>query len=163
MYGRTKVNEMKKDKKFLKEEEYLNEIFCVIQKMDRLTVADKKTSFNNLEIRLIGEILSSGYVGKRLISTQLADRLGVTRSAISQIVNKLEERGVVKRVADDVDKKIAYIELTQEAHDAYAKDMCVYIEFVGRVAREFGEERFMKMCSMFNEFYELIETEKKRI
>ena len=106
---------MTKEKKMKKEESYLNEIFLMIQKAEKLTVTDKKTSFNNIEMRLIGEILSSAYVGRRLISTQLATRLGVTRSAISQIVNKLEERGVVKRVSDSVDRKIAYIELTEES------------------------------------------------
>ena len=154
---------MTKEKKMKKEESYLNEIFLMIQKAEKLTVTDKKTSFNNIEMRLIGEILSSAYVGRRLISTQLATRLGVTRSAISQIVNKLEERGVVKRVSDSVDRKIAYIELTEESLKAYKSDMKNYINFIGRIVEKFGVERFDELCSLFNEFCDLAQSEKEKM
>ena len=154
---------MTKEKKMKKEEIYLNEIFLMIQKAEKLTVTDRKTSFNNIEMRLIGEILSSAYVGRRLISTQLATRLGVTRSAISQIVNKLEERGVVKRVSDSVDRKIAYIELTEESLKAYKSDMKIYINFIGRIVEKFGVERFDELCSLFNQFCDLAQSEKKKM
>ncbi len=154
---------MAKEKKLKKEEGYLNDIFLLIQKVEKLSITDKKTSLNNMEIRLIGEILSAAYIGKRLISTQLAKRLGVTRSAISQIVNKLEARGVVKRVPDDVDRKIAYIELTEESSKVYKEDMKIYLNFIGRIVEEFGVERFDEMCSLLNGFYDLVEREKNEI
>ena len=84
-------------------------VFSLLKKREEIIISDKKTRFSNTELRLLFEILTAKYEGKRLISTQLAKRLGVTRSAISQIVNRLEEEGVVRRVADDVDRKIAYI------------------------------------------------------
>lgn len=49
--------------------------------------------FNNTEMRLIGTIILNDECGKKLISTQIADNLGITRSAVSQIVNKLEKKG----------------------------------------------------------------------
>ncbi|MFQ7077253.1 MAG: MarR family transcriptional regulator [Christensenellaceae bacterium] len=51
-----------------------------------------------LKCALLGEVILAGYDGKRIISTQLVARLGVTRSAVSQMVNKLEARGIVRRV-----------------------------------------------------------------
>ena len=98
-----------------------------------LAVSAKETHFSDTELRLIAEILSATYEGKRLISTQLADMLGITRSAVSQIVNNLEKRNVVKRVADDVDRKIAYIELTEEAMESYLADLKIYEPFIERV------------------------------
>ena len=79
-------------------ENYLKEIFTLVRKVETLTTADKKTLFNNTEFRMLGEIICAKYAGKRVISTQLAQILGVTRSAISQMVSRLEEQGVVKRV-----------------------------------------------------------------
>ena len=115
------------------------------------------------EIRLIAEVIAARYQGKRLISTQLADLLGVTRSAVSQIVNRLEEQGVVVRVPDDVDRKIAYVEVTEATLVAYEEDLKTCLDFIGRVVEKFGEENFKKMCELYDGFMDLIQVERKAV
>lgn len=159
---------MKEKKKELlnqedKRKRYLNMLFSIFQKKEQITVSSEKTYFNNTEIRLIGEVLSAGYEGKRLISTRLADILGVTRSAISQIVNKLEKQGIVRRVPDDVDRKIAYIEVTEEALEKYGSDLHLCIEFIGDVVEKFGEEKFETMYALINDFSDLVQKEKEKM
>ncbi len=144
-------------------EKYLKDIFVLIRKVETMAMSDKKTHFNGTELRLLGEIMAAKYIGKRMISTQLAKSLGVTRSAISQMVNRLEEQGIVKRVPDEVDRKIAYIELTDRELETYRKDLEVYVNFLDRVVKKFGGERFEKMIAMFNEFYALVHEEKTNI
>ena len=138
-------------------EKYLNAVFSMMKKRDGIMVADKKTRFNDTELRLISEVLSAKQGGNRLISTQLATKLGVTRSAISQIVNRLEETGVLKRVPDAVDRKIAYIEVTEETMDSYRADMKTCGDFVGRVVERFGEEKFKQMKCLLEEFMEMMD------
>ena len=65
--------------------------------------------FNNTEMLMMCEIVVAKQEGRRLISSRLAEMLNITRSAVSQIVNKLESRNVVRRVPDAKDRKIAYI------------------------------------------------------
>ena len=148
--------------------QYLDVMIDLLRKRDRIEVAVKKTYFNSTELRLISEVLGAKKEGKRLISTQLADLLGVTRSAISQIVNQLEKEGVVKRVADDVDRKIAYIELTENVMEKYSADIQKWTDFIGGIVDDFGEEKFQKMCAMFHDFMDIIVahrdacTEKKK-
>ncbi len=157
---------MKKEKKACctkrvfscKEEAYLARIFSLLKTRNRIVFHNDKTHFNDTELRMISEIVSASYEGRRLISTQLADLLGVTRSAISQIVNRLEGQGVVQRVADAVDKKIAYIELADGVMDAYGVDMNTCFEFLHEVVGKFGEERFFRMCDDFENFIDLVTT-----
>ena len=134
----------------------------MMKKRDGIILADKKTRFNDTELRLISEVLSAKQGGNRLISTQLATKLGVTRSAISQIVNRLEETGVLKRVPDAVDRKIAYIEVTEETMDSYRADMKTCGDFVGRVVERFGEEKFKQMKCLLEEFMEMMDEERQR-
>lgn len=143
-------------------EQYVSAVFSMSKKRDGIILSDKKTHFNDTELRLIGEVLDAKKNGKRLISTQLASKLGVTRSAISQIVNRLEGTGVVKRVSDAVDRKIAYIEVTEETMKAYKEDVEACGDFIGRVVRRFGEERFNQMQNMLDEFMGMLEEEKQR-
>lgn len=142
------------------EDKYLNDIFTMMKFMDNMTISDQEMRFNSTEMRLIGQILAFRYVGKRLISTQLAQLLGITRSAVSQIVNRMEKDGVLRRVPDDVDRKIAYIELTEDALETYKVDLTVSKTFIGRTVNKYGEEKFNLMVESFVEFFTMLNEEK---
>ena len=145
-----------------KNERYLARLFSMLRNRENMLVVDKKVHFNNTELRMICEILAAKYENKRLISTQLAKLLGITRSAVSQIVNRLEERGIVKRVADDVDRKIAYIELSEDIVNLYREDLQQYLACVGTIVQEFGEDKFDTMCDLVEEFNRLTQDKLKR-
>ena len=144
-----------------KSAKYLHMVFSLLKKRESIALSDKETHFGNTELRMLFEILLAKYEGKRLISTQLSKHLGVTRSAVSQMVNRLEEEGVVKRVADDVDRKIAYIEVTEETLAAYERDLRLCQNFLERVVNDFGEENFYQMVELFDGFIDCIDKEKK--
>lgn len=158
-----KNNQTKSGTRITANEKYLNKLFQLLKKRETVAITGKKAGFNDTELRLIGEVLSAKVTGKRLISTQLATALGVTRSAVSQIVNRLEERGVVRRVADEVDRKIAYIEVTDEVLSQYQQEIKTCANFAGGLVRKYGVEKFNTMCKMLNDFLDLFEEEKKRI
>lgn len=158
-----KNNQTKSGTRITANEKYLNKLFQLLKKRETVAITGKKAEFNDTELRLIGEVLSAKVAGKRLISTQLATALGVTRSAVSQIVNHLEERGVVRRVADEVDRKIAYIEVTDEVLSQYQQEIKTCANFAGGLVRKYGVEKFNTMCKMLNDFLDLFEEEKKRI
>ena len=141
-------------------EKYVYMLFSLLKKKEEILLPEREMHFSSTELRLMFEILSAKYEGRRLISTQLATLLGVTRSAVSQIVNHLEKRGVVKRVADEVDRKIAYIELTEDAMARYQEDLSKCQAFTGRVIEKFGEENFQTMFTLLTEFTDLLEKEK---
>ena len=140
-----------------KRREYLSKLFTMLRKRDDMIVIPNKTCLNKTEFRLISEIASAKALGERYISTQLAKRLGITRSAISQIVNNLAEKNIVKRVPDEVDQKIAYIELTDGILEEYKPDIDECLDFVESLVEEFGEDRFNNMYNELNALIELAE------
>ena len=144
-------------------EKYMYMLFSLMKKREDIIISDKKTQFNSTEIRLLFEILSAKHEGKRLISTRLASLLGITRSAVSQIVNRMEKDGVLRRVPDDVDRKIAYIEVTEKAQEKYGADLLLCAQFVDTIVRKFGENKFEKMCTLFGDFFKLLQEEKAKI
>ncbi len=140
--------------KCTKSEQCLLRFYDVVKKRDEIAQKLPASPFNQTELRMLTEILIAGRKGERLISTRLADRMGITRSAVSQIVNNLEARGVVVRVADAVDRKIAYIELTPKMETTCKKTLNVAKEYTEHLIERFGLEKFNTMCSLFEEFYE---------
>jgi DNA-binding MarR family transcriptional regulator len=157
-----RIRELKTEVVATGKEKHVYRIFELIKRKESLAVADQTTHFNNTELRLIAEVLAAKYVGKRLSSTQLAQLLGVTRSAISQIVNRLEKNGVVKRVADDVDRKIAYIELSENAQEKYEQAKNQACGELGEIISAFGVAKFEKLCDLAESFTKAVAKQKAK-
>lgn len=138
-------------------EEYLCKIFSMLKKMENVSIIKEKSALNNTELRLVGEVLFASMNGERLISTQIAKKLCVTRSAISQIVNNLENKGVIKRVPDKVDKKIAFIELTDASLEVYQTAKNLGENFVEDIIKEFGKNKLDQLLSLSESFWETVE------
>lgn len=101
--------------------ELVQAVYKIAHRIEEIRIPGGKFPFNNTEMQMMREIVSAKEEGRRVISSRLAKTLGVTRSAVSQMVNKLESRGVVCRVPDEKDRKIAYIELSECALDLYGE------------------------------------------
>ncbi len=144
-----------------KREEYLIKIFRLLTARESFVISGEKTHFNKTEIRLISEVLLASYENRRLFSTQIAKILGVTRSAVSHTVQGLEKKGVIKRVQSDKDKKVDYIEISDEILDLYKADLKKCARFVGDIVEEFGESDFYKMCELYEKFVALAQTKLK--
>ena len=133
-------------------ETYLGKIQNMTRTMQNVVFVRGKKSFNNSEMRMLEEIVAADKKGERLISTELADKVGVTHSAISQMVNRLSAKGLVKRVPDDVDKKIAYIELDGKAKEMYLAQRKKMGEVVNKVINDFGVDKANQMIKLVEEF-----------
>ena len=70
--------------------ELMQEIYNIAKRLGDTRIFNNAFSFNNSEMQLLREIVMEAGKGKKIISSRLAERLGITRSAISQMVNKLE-------------------------------------------------------------------------
>lgn len=142
-------------------EKYLAKIYELLKKPERMELSAYKPRFNNSEMRLLGEIIKERNVGKKIISTTLAKRLGVTRSAVSQMVNKLESRGILTRTPDETDKKIAYVELSACAEQAYVKEHENSCAFMDKIIEKMGLEKLDTLIALNEELLTLVEDLKK--
>ena len=120
-------------------ETYLGKIQNMTRTMQNVVFVRGKKSFNNSEMRMLEEIVAADKKGERLISTELA-------------VNRLSAKGLVKRVPDDVDKKIAYIELDGKAKEMYLAQRKKMGEVVNKVINDFGVDKANQMIKLVEEF-----------
>lgn len=135
-----------------KREAYMRKIFTMMKQRDSMAISSKTARFNNTELRILIELVSAKMENRRLISTQLAKIVGITRSAVSQIVQRLENERVIKRLPDAVDRKIAYVELTDTVIEEYRDDVGKCMSFVGEIVDELGEEKFERLYALYMEF-----------
>ncbi len=139
-----------------KQNEHLSQIFQMLRKRDEIFVVEEKGRFNKTELRLLSEVATAQKAGVPVISTQLASRLGITRSAVSQIVNRLEEQGVLRRVAAQYDKKIAYVEIDEKVTETYKGEIEKCHEIIETVVKAYGEKKFEQLSALYSEFMDLL-------
>ena len=130
----------------------LQELYSIARRLESAQLFNHAFPFNNTEMQLIKEILRAKGTGGRMISSRLAKVLGITRSAVSQMVSKLEAKNVVQRVPDDKDRKIAYIELSDTARAQY-EDMKERVNAIlSSVIGELGDEKVETFVKSAHEF-----------
>ena len=135
--------------------EYLLKLFHLVKDLGDIDFFWGKAKLSRTEFRILWEVANEQCEGRDIISSELARRIGITRSAVSQIVAKLEKNGIVKRVGSEYDRKIAYIRLTDEAKETFLQQARQANEFADRVLAEFGKERLDKLLDESREFSEL--------
>lgn len=54
-------------------------------------------------------------------STKLAEEFEVKKSAITAIINRLWEKGFIKRTRDEMDRRVVYLTLTEQGEVFYQK------------------------------------------
>ena len=130
----------------------MQEIYSICKKFEEMRPFSKKIPFNSSELQLLKQVVVASEQGQKLISSEIARRLGITRSAVSQMVNKLEEKNIVRRVADEKDRKIAYIELSSDAYKYYEKLRGETNFFFEKLIAKIGEkemEDFIRVTNIF--------------
>ena len=73
--------------------------------------------------------------GGKLQMKELVDKVGRTKSTVSELVNKLEKFGLVKRCECNVDGRVCYVSLTEKGHD-FEKELLSVSEELNQVLYE---------------------------
>lgn len=142
---------------------YFIKLLECIKELSAIDFFMGRAKLSQTEFRLLLEVILEGEKGRDIISSELARRLGITRSAVSQIVNKLEERNVIKRVPSPTDKKIAYIKLS-DAAVSVVNEHCERVNTVmERVVGEYGEERLLGLIAEYDAFAAVFTRVRKEI
>lgn len=135
---------------------YLIRLLEIAQGLDTAQLFPEVSKLTKTEFRILREIIVEEQQGNHIISSELARRVGVTRSAISQIVTKLEERNVLKRTDAPDDKKIAYVELSDKAHGLFDKE-CEQVNFnMEKIVNEFGAQKMDNWLKQCDELIEIV-------
>lgn len=136
--------------------EYAVSLFQAVEQVENLKFFGDSAELSKTEFRLMREVINEREKGKDVISSELARRLSVTRSAVSQIVTKLEERGIVVRTPAPNDKKIAYIRLSERSEAVYEQQCKQVNDLLNAVAEKFGAARMKRIEKDCTDFLKLL-------
>ena len=147
--------------------EYLIKSFELMRTLENIDFFAGVTNLSRTEFHLLREVILDSEKGKHIISSEIARRLGITRSAVSQIVTKMEQRGIVNRVASPTDRKIAYICLSEQSMAVFEEQCKRANETMQRIVDIYGEDKIKTFFAEYDELRKVVdqvmkEREKER-
>ncbi len=135
--------------------QYLVKLIEASKGMESLDLFMGKATLNKTEFRLLQEVITRREMQQNIISSELAKKLGITRSAVSQIVTKLEGKNLVKRTPSDYDRKIAYICLSDYAASMFEQHCERANALMEKVVERFGKKKLDKFIADYDELREI--------
>lgn len=116
----------------------------------------EKENISCSELSVLKVLCEGEKEDKKMNVTELANELNMSKSAVSQLISKLEKKGFVKRKINLFDKKINYISVTEEARSAYENNHKKYNEVVKKVVDEMGETDSKELSRLLGKLSNII-------
>lgn len=71
--------------------------------------------------------------------SELAERLGISKQAVSELIDELEDAGVLRRTADPTDARARLVSFTPKGLDGLLEGLAVLRELEAEIARSIGD------------------------
>jgi DNA-binding MarR family transcriptional regulator len=142
-----------------------NKIPYVVQFEKVLRIANKineglkePRSFGTDQILYASEIHIIDIVGRNpgINITEIAEKMGIRKSAIPKVIQKLTQKDMVTRCIKQQNKKMVQLELTDKGEIAYDSHLCFHEKFSKNIIEKFSNFTPVEML-FFNEIMSDIE------
>lgn len=87
-----------------------------------------------------------------LTITEISEAILISKPGVSQVVNALEERNYVKRATTKKDRRIVYVELTDEGQETLKKMREAINERILGILEKMGEEDSETLLKLLDKF-----------
>jgi len=146
------------DKNIIQEliDRYVSVSFQVHKKAEYLIkgqIGDELTNDQHYILRYIHQ-------AKECTSTELADAFEVNKSAITAIINRMVDRGLIQRTRDESDRRVVYLTLTKEGYTLY-EDCQEKVQFlVESIITQFEESEITTFINTYEKLAKILVNKK---
>jgi DNA-binding MarR family transcriptional regulator len=128
-----------------KRESTLQVLFKVARQLDEVALARISEKRGGVRIRRSHTSLLPHIALEGTRITELAERLGITKQGVSQLVDDLEALGVLARVPDPDDARARRVVFTKRGREGFFEGLSVLRELEQEVGTWVGEKRMAQL------------------
>ena len=96
-------------------------------------------------------------------SSELAEVFDVKKSAITAIINRLWEKGLIQRTRDDNDRRVIYLTLTEKGDELFLKTEERIHALVESFITQFGQSEITQFLKTFEKLNDILSERKSRV
>lgn len=131
---------------------YVTVSFQVHKKAESLIkgqIGDDLTNDQHYVLRYISK-------SEECTSSELADAFEVNKSAITAIINRMADKGLIKRTRDENDRRVVYLTLTEEGNTLYHTCQEKIQFLVESIITQFEESEIKNFINTFEKLAEIL-------
>lgn len=87
--------------------------------------------------------------------SELGAAVGMSKPAVSQMLNLLESRGLVERTVARSDRRVVHVRLTESGRERLARLKKSYEATLDRIVDELGPQDTAELLRLFNRLYDI--------
>jgi DNA-binding MarR family transcriptional regulator len=147
------------DKKTIQEliDRYVSVSFDVNKKAESLIKGQIEEDLTVDQHYIIQYIQNS----KECTSSELAEAFDVNKSAITAIINRLADRGLIERTRDEKDRRVVYLTLSDKGIDLHHKTQEKVHLLVESFITQFDESEITAFINTYEKLAQILTTMKK--
>ena len=101
-------------------------------------------------------------VNGRLSQTVLGKMLLVNRANITGLIDRMEKARLVRRISDPVDRRVKYIEMTEDGIQVLEKAIKVYYGRIQEITSSLSNSDYTSLCSLLETIRERMRNGKQK-
>lgn len=86
----------------------------------------------------------------------LSELLDISKSAVSQMINALEDKGYVERVTTKSDRRVVYVRLTENGEERLAMELKTFLQGMDKVFKKMGEDDTEELLRLLEKLYSIV-------
>jgi DNA-binding MarR family transcriptional regulator len=133
-------------------ERYLAVSFSVTKRAESLVKEQIGTDLTNDQHYMLRYISNAG----SCTSTELAEVFEVQKSAITAIITRLWEKGLIKRTRDEHDRRVVYLTLTEKGEELFQKTEQRIHTLVGSFITKFEASEINQFIDTFEKLNRIL-------
>ncbi len=146
----------------MKKEELAREITLAFTNMRKHNAKYHTKAHAKRSEMAIMSILESLSGKNGLMVTEIGKLLNLPPSAVTPVVNGLEEKGFVERKNSPEDRRIVLVALTKKGHEFFDKKQAFFFEKSLKLVEYLGEEDASEFVRLFSKAFDFMNNEFNR-
>lgn len=98
---------------------------------------------------------------EKVTATELCEITGMMKSQMNRTLNSMEEKGLIRKVRSESDKRQVYLSIDENHYDSYLKMHEKILGIVDRIASNLSEDEIKEVIRVFNMVAEAAGKENK--
>ena len=120
----------------------------------------KDLSFN--EVMICGMLHRQQDTDTPLTATELGERTNLLKSQINHILTDMEKRGLIQRTRSTTDKRVVYVQLSEEGRKRYLQEHAKVMEILEEVHQKLGSEKALELTNMLKQATTIVNAYQRR-
>lgn len=132
-------------------------IHGIMQKFQKVRQNAKMTGeLPHSEIMMLKLIKGHSAGEQGVTISNLSELSEITKSAVSQIINALEDKGYVERLTTKNDRRLVYVRLTESGSRCLSRQLKLFLKGIERIFAKMGEEDTRELLRLLEKLYSVL-------